>query len=172
MKKEASDRMLADEKVINHRMAAFEQQCRTSGLRVTPQRMAIYRELIATNEHPSAEWVYRRVRATYPSISLDTVNRTLLLLAEMGAASIVEGGGDAKRFDGGDECHQHFRCMRCRRIVDFHHVPFDNIEVPQAISRFKVLKKSVYFEGICDSCEDKNVTTEHKNSDNGGRQCN
>jgi len=163
--------MLPDEKAIDRRMAAFERQCRVNGMRVTPQRMAVYRELIATDEHPSAEWVYRRVRAVYPGISLDTVNRTLLLLAEMGAASIVEGSGDAKRFDGGDECHQHFRCVRCKRIIDFHHEPFDDIEVPNAIGRFTVLRRSVYFEGICDRCEEKNVTTKHKNSDNGGKTC-
>jgi Fur family peroxide stress response transcriptional regulator len=59
-----------------------------------------------------------------------------------------------KRFDGKLETHQHFKCIKCRRIVDFHYKPFDNIEVPKNISRaFTVLKKTVYLEGICDLCK-------------------
>jgi Fur family peroxide stress response transcriptional regulator len=148
---------------VSRKMADFERLCRDNGLRVTPQRLAIYRLLIMTDEHPSAEWVFRRVRQEYPSISFDTVNRTLLTLARIGAAFVVEGSGEAKRFDGGRDSHQHFRCVRCRRIVDFHHEPFDDIEVPDAIGRFTVLRKSVYFEGICDCCEKVNETENTNN---------
>ena len=89
----------------------------------------------------------------FPSISLDTVNRTLLTLAETGAAFVVEGSGDPKRFDGELESHQHFKCVKCKRIIDFHYKPFDNIPTPKGISKkFTVLKKTVYFEGICDLC--------------------
>jgi Fur family transcriptional regulator, peroxide stress response regulator len=150
------------------RMTAFEQLCRSSGLRVTPQRLAIYRELIDTNEHPSAEWIHRKVKDQYPGISLDTVNRTLLTLAKIGAAFVVEGTGDSKRFDGGMERHQHFKCIKCKKVVDFHHEPFDQIEVPDSISRFKVLRKSVYFEGLCDRCMNSSET-EKPISENGGQ---
>jgi Fur family transcriptional regulator, peroxide stress response regulator len=155
---------------VEQRMADFEKLCRGNGLKVTPQRLAIYRQLVGTDEHPSAEWVYRRVRESHPSISLDTVNRTLLTLARIGAAFVVEGTGDAKRFDGDCEHHQHFKCVRCKRIVDFHYEPFDEIQVPEAISRFRVLRKSVYFEGICDRCEDSTNENETKCPDNGGIQ--
>ena len=126
---------------------------RERGLKVTPQRIAIYRELVKTNEHPSAETLCEKVRQTFPSISLDTVNRTLLTLNNIGAAFIVEGSGDAKRFDGGLDEHQHFKCVKCKRVIDFSHEPFNNIEVPQEMEEmFVVLRKSVYLEGICDLC--------------------
>lgn len=132
----------------------FVAQCRANDLKVTPQRVAIYKELISTDEHPSAERLYEKVRQVFPNISLDTVNRTLLTLSEIGAASIVEGSGDAKRFDGGFDKHQHFRCVQCKRIIDFHHKAFDDIRVPASIAKkFKVLRKTVYLEGICDVCE-------------------
>jgi len=135
------------------RMEAFKAKCRAAGLKVTPQRMAVYEVLIKSNEHPSAEMVFRKVKRTLPNISLDTVNRTLLTLYEIGAAFAVEGSGDAKRFDGNLKNHQHFKCIKCKRIIDFHHKPFDNIAVPKSISRrFTVLRKSVYLEGICDLC--------------------
>ena len=131
----------------------FTSQCRQAGLKVTPQRIAIYRELLKTDAHPSAEMLYEKVKTIFPSISLDTVNRTLLMLNEIGAAFMVEGSGDVKRFDGGLDKHQHFKCVKCKRIIDFHHKPFDNIKLPAEISKkFMVLRKSVYLEGICDLC--------------------
>jgi Fur family peroxide stress response transcriptional regulator len=132
----------------------FVGRCRAAGLKVTPQRVAIYRELISTNEHPSAEMLYKKVRDVFAGISLDTVNRTLLTLSEIGAACVVEGSGDAKRFEGDSGKHQHFRCVECKKIVDLHHKAFDDIKVPASIAkRFTVLKKTVYLEGICDLCK-------------------
>lgn len=131
----------------------FTSLCRQAGLKVTPQRTAIYRELLKTDEHPSAEMLYKKVSKILPNISLDTVNRTLLTLSEIGAAFVLEGSGDAKRYDAELEKHQHFKCVRCKRIIDFHYKPFDNIKVPTEISeKFTVLRKTVYLEGICDLC--------------------
>jgi Fur family peroxide stress response transcriptional regulator len=138
---------------LKEKMEALRAKCRDAGLKITPQRMAVYKVLIGSKQHPSAEMVCRKVRKVIPNISLDTVNRTLLTLADIGAASIVEGSGDVKRFDGKLETHQHFKCVKCKRIVDFHHKPFDNISVPKNIGRrFVVLKKTVFLEGICDLC--------------------
>jgi len=131
----------------------FTSRCRQVGLKVTPQRIAIYKELLKTKEHPSAEILYEKVSKILPNISLDTVNRTLLTLSEIGAAFVLEGSGGAKRYDAGLEKHQHFKCIKCKRIIDFHHKPFDNIKVPSEISeKFTVLRKTVYLEGICDLC--------------------
>ncbi|MHC4720884.1 MAG: transcriptional repressor, partial [Planctomycetota bacterium] len=59
-----------------------------------------------------------------------------------------------KRFDANLENHQHFKCVRCKKIFDFYHEPFDKIEVPANIRRkFIVLRKTVYLEGICSICK-------------------
>ncbi len=138
---------------IEKQMTDFQAQCRETGLKVTPQRMAVYKALVETTEHPSAEVVFRKVRRIFPSISLDTVNRTLLTLSDMGAAFVVEGSGEAKRFDANLSTHQHFKCLKCRRILDFHHEPFDQIDVPANLAgHVTVLRKTVYLEGLCDHC--------------------
>ena len=147
--------MVTDDQV-QEKVEIFKANCHKSGLKVTPQRIAIYEELIKTDDHPSAEMLCRKVRKRMPNISLDTVNRTLLTFSEFGAAFIVPGSGDVRRFDGGMEDHQHFRCIKCKRIIDFHHEPFDTIETPDGISEeFTILKKTVYFEGICNFCVEK-----------------
>lgn len=143
---------------IDEKIRRFTALCRKTGLRVTPQRIEIYKQLINTDEHPSAEMLYEKVRKTFPSISFDTVNRTLLTLNDMGAAFIVEGSGNIRRFDGSMEKHQHFKCVKCKRIVDFKHKPFENIKLPANLGKkFKILKKAVYIEGICDLCERKEL---------------
>jgi len=137
----------------DQRTDAFISRCRAHGLKVTPQRIAIYKALVDTDEHPSAEALHRKVRKVFPRVSLDTVNRTLLTLTGIDAASVVEGSGDVRRFDGKSGKHQHFRCVKCRRIVDFHHKAFDQIKVPADMSkRFTILRKTVYLEGVCDIC--------------------
>ncbi|ARN56900.1 Fur family transcriptional regulator [Sedimentisphaera salicampi] len=140
-------------KSTEEKIEQFIDLCRGNGLRVTPQRVAVYRVLAETNSHPSAEMVHREVKKEHPGISLDTVNRTLLTFNQIGAAFIVEGSGDVRRFDGDLEKHQHIKCVRCKRIFDFHHKPFDEIETPEDMPEgFKILKKSVYFEGYCKQC--------------------
>lgn len=137
-------------------MGIFQAKCREAGLKMTPQRMTVYKMLLEMKGHPSAEIVFQEARKVLPSISLDTVNRTLLTLSEIGVAFVVEGSGDAKRFDGNLKSHQHFKCIKCKRIVDFYHKPFNNVPVPKSISKkFTVLRKAIYFEGICALCRKK-----------------
>ena len=139
---------------LDKRVDWFANKCREIGLKVTPQRVEIFRELLKTDEHPSAEMLHRRIREKFPGISLDTVNRTLITLSEIGAAYIVEGSGDAKRYDAGLDDHQHFKCIKCKRIIDFHYKPYDDIKLPAYIKKkFKVLKKTVYLEGVCNFCK-------------------
>ena len=131
----------------------FHAKCQTAGLRVTPQRIAVYEALVNSKEHPSADTVYRLVKEVLLHISLDTVNRTLQTLVEIGVAFTTEGSGDTRRFDGNLGNHQHFKCIKCKKIIDLHHESFDNIQVPASIGeKFTVLRKTVYFEGICDLC--------------------
>ncbi|MHC4265724.1 MAG: Fur family transcriptional regulator [Planctomycetota bacterium] len=129
------------------------EMCRGKGLKVTPQRVAIYKRLIKSGDHPSADILHKRIKADLPNISLDTVNRTLLTFADIGAAFVVEGSGEPKRFDAELDDHLHFKCLKCRKIIDFHRESIKNIEVPEEIAeQCKVLRKTIYFEGICGKC--------------------
>jgi Fur family peroxide stress response transcriptional regulator len=137
---------------------AFYVRCRQKGVRITPQRTAVYGVLAAATDHPSAETVLRRVRKTLPNISIDTVNRTLATLALTGEAFLIEGCGDLRRFDANLEAHQHFRCVNCKRIIDFYHKPFENIEAPAELKgRCRIFRTTVYIEGLCPKCKNKKV---------------
>lgn len=137
--------------------ADFEEKCRHAKLKITPQRIAVYEELLKTKEHPSASMVFQRVRRKFPHISLDTVNRTLLTFVKVGLASALAGSGEDKRFDGGLEDHQHFHCIKCNKIIDISCEQFENTRLPAAIrEKFTVLAKTIYFEGVCGRCKKDN----------------
>jgi len=134
-------------------MALFREKCKMHDLRITPQRIVVYQELLKSKDHPSAEVLFQRVRNIIPDISLDTVNRTLLTFSKIGIIHIVEGYGEARRFDPDIENHHHFRCVNCNSIIDFEYKPYDDIIVPGDLKkRFTVLDKKVLLEGYCDKC--------------------
>lgn len=134
-------------------LARFKSKCRRAGLRITPQRVAVYEQVLGSKEHPSASAVLERVRKRFPEISLDTVNRTLGTIAKLGLARIIPGSGGAKRFDADLTSHQHFRCVKCGKIIDFEFPAFDNMKLPREVREdFTVLTKTVYVQGICSKC--------------------
>ncbi|MDD5135390.1 MAG: Fur family transcriptional regulator [Phycisphaerae bacterium] len=141
---------------LEGKLERFCNRCRQNKLKITPQRVEVYKALISSNAHPSAEAVYDKVRGVLPNISLDTVNRTLNTLNEIGAAFVVAGSGDVKRFDGNLDNHQHFKCIKCRKIFDFHSEPLDNTETLRKLEeQFRVLRITVYAEGLCKGCIEK-----------------
>jgi len=132
----------------------FYRISKENGLKITPQRTAIYQELLKAKDHPSADDVYRRIVKKIPNISFDTVNRTLLTFSNIGITNVVEGYGQPKRYDPDLDAHHHFRCTHCNKIIDFHNEDYDNLIVPHEIQKqFTVFQKKVVLEGLCDQCK-------------------
>ena len=131
----------------------FPSRCRALGLAVTHQRMLIYRELLATGEHPTPESVYERVRQQIPSISLGTVYKNIKTFLDAGLVREVSLHHGTQRLDPNTEPHHHLVCTRCRRIFD---LPVSALEPPKLKSRlrsgFRVEKTSIELLGSCAEC--------------------
>jgi Fur family peroxide stress response transcriptional regulator len=139
--------------VKDNSLDLFRKKCRENKLKITPQRIVIYRELIKSKNHPHAEALYRRVKKSIPDISLDTVNRALLTFSKIGLVKTVEGYGDPRRYEPNLNNHHHFRCVNCDSIIDFEYKPYDNMPVPPEIKKiFRVTDKKVLLEGYCHKC--------------------
>jgi Fur family peroxide stress response transcriptional regulator len=131
----------------------FQQICQEHHLKVTPQRIAIYRELLNSETHPAADTIYQIVKKEYPNISFDTVNRTLLTFAKIGIVEVVATFGGAKRFDPNVTNHHHIHCTQCGKILDFYSRAYDNLSVPDGVyEQFQVISKRVVLKGICKEC--------------------
>jgi Fur family peroxide stress response transcriptional regulator len=140
-------------KVKDDSLDMFRKKCRENKLKITPQRIIIYRELKDSKDHPHADALYQRVKRIFPNISLDTVNRTLLTFSEIGLVKNVEGYGDPSRYEPDLSSHHHFRCVRCKALIDFDYPPYDDLSVPPEIEeRFRVTTKKVLLEGYCQKC--------------------
>ena len=138
---------------LKEKIADFIQTCQGYQLKITPQRVAIYKELLNSEKHPTADAIYQAVKMEYPNISFDTVNRTLLTLSEIGILDVVEVFGGAKRFDTNIKDHHHLHCIRCGSIQDFIHNDYDHLNVPgEILDGFQVLRKRVVLKGICSKC--------------------
>lgn len=138
---------------VNEMLGIFHRRSKEHGLKITPQRVMIYQELLKAKDHPTADDIYRRIVRKIPNISFDTVNRTLLTFSQIGMAHVVEGYGQAKRYDPDMDIHHHFRCIQCGGITDFHNKEYDDITVPQEIKKqFTVTSKKVVLEGLCSKC--------------------
>ena len=131
----------------------FIDTCRTHNLKVTPQRMAIYRELIHSTEHPTVDAMFQIVKKEFPNISYDTVSRTMLTFAEVGMVDLVEVYGGAKRFDPNVTDHHHLHCVACGKILDFHNDQYNNLDIPDEIRQgFTIFTSRVVLKGICEPC--------------------
>jgi len=139
--------------MIKSGLDVFWRKSKQKGLKVTPQRTAIFQELLKAKDHPTADDIYKRIVKKIPNISFDTVNRTLLTFSKISITRIVEGYGQAKRYDPDMGIHHHFRCIQCGSITDFYNKDYDNIAVPPEINkRFTVTGKKVVLEGLCGKC--------------------
>jgi Fe2+ or Zn2+ uptake regulation protein len=91
---------------------------RASGLKLTPQRMAIVRELAADPTHPTAQELYERLRPGLPTMSFATVYNTLDALAAAGLCAALSLAPGPARFDPNMAAHHHAVCDRCGLVRD------------------------------------------------------
>ncbi|MBD3278995.1 MAG: transcriptional repressor [Candidatus Aegiribacteria sp.] len=134
----------------------LREALRKKGLKVTPQRMAVYLAMVNSHGHPSVSDIHETVSRRLPTISLDTVYRTLWKLSELGLVSPVTSSGDGLRFDSRIEHHHHFVCARCGRTLDFESEELDKVAVPdEAGALGKVWDAHIEVRGICSECQKK-----------------
>ncbi len=141
---------------VERRLERFKEVAAQAGLKLTHQRLEIYKELARTGEHPDAETLFRRVRKRVPTISRDTVYRTLWGLEELGLVDTLGHAGRQVRFDANVDPHHHFVCTRCGKVEDVSCPDFDGISPPEEVKQVgRVERITVEFRGICAACARK-----------------
>lgn len=146
--------MTSEEKDMpGKKLVDFEEIFRAAGLKMTHQRMMIYREILAAGDHPSVETLFSRVQRSIPTISIDTVYRTLARLGEYGLLSKIQTSGGHARFETESAPHHHLLCTRCQRLTDFTWKSFDGMPLPpEADGWGRISGKKIVMEGVCREC--------------------
>lgn len=137
---------------FQEKLVKFMDACRALDLKLTHQRLEIFRELASSKDHPTAEILYKRLKKNMPSLSLDTVYRTLATLEEHALISRVQTTESHARFEA-EEGHHHAICSQCGEITDFAWKDFENSQLPAQIAQWgKVRNKQVTLHGTCAQC--------------------
>lgn len=92
---------------------------RSSGCKVTPQRLAVYEIILSSNKHPTVDQIYEKVKKKHPTISLATVYQTLHLLTEIGLLQELGFSNCISRYDPDISPHINIVCRKCGKIQDY-----------------------------------------------------
>lgn len=153
--------MAAEVDQVARHVEQLSRGLRDAGLRLTHQRLEVVRAIAADETHPDVETVYEAVRERVPTISLDTVYRTLATLAERGLVTRVQFTPGPARYDANPARHHHFVCTRCGLVRDVEDRDLDAIRATAEVTRIgRADAVTVQFRGVCTECQTREVTTE------------
>ena len=120
------------------------------------QRERILELLQTTGSHPSADWIYDRLKEEFPNLSMGTVYRNLGILIEQGLVKKIDFGSTFDRFDANVGPHYHFVCERCGSIADLE-LPVDDA-LNERVTRntgFEARRHRIEFFGLCERCRSR-----------------
>lgn len=122
-------------------------------IRLTPQRIGVYRYLLENRNHPTVDTVYHFLKDENPSLSKTTIYNTVDTLAAAGLLRLIRAKEGEVRLDAVTECHGHFICEKCGKIIDFS---LDGCKLPDTLDLFDVHSYEVRAFGVCPQCSEKN----------------
>ena len=120
------------------------------------QRDKILEVLRNTKCHPTAGYVYDKVKEDIPNISLGTVYRNLSKLSESGKISKLNLGTGSEHFDGDTSSHYHIVCTKCHAVVDVYEHETTLNDFAQKYYGGNIKGHSLVFYGECENCLGKN----------------
>ena len=118
------------------------------------KRDAILDCLRSTTCHPTAEWVYARLKPSIPDLSLGTVYRNLAIFKNAGEILSVGTVDGQERYDGNVKPHDHFVCTRCGAVIDVQTPPLPDEVLASVRAQLgaQVSSYGLTFTGVCENC--------------------
>jgi Fur family peroxide stress response transcriptional regulator len=143
---------------VDRRLEQFKRAAKTAGVKLTHQRLEIFREVASSLEHPDADTIFRAVQARMPTVSVDTVYRTLRMLNDLGLITTLGTRRESMRFDANLGHHHHYICVLCGLARDFESAELNALRIPDVAKVFgSVVATHVEVRGICGRCATKHA---------------
>lgn len=136
------------------RFEIITQKLRDNGCKITPQRLAIIKILARSENHPSVENIHVRIKKDFPTMSLATVYKNIILIKSLGEVLELGFPDGSNRYDGKKPYpHPHIICVRCKKILDLDLESLDEMKREVALETdFEILNHRLDFFGICSDC--------------------
>ncbi|EAW37028.1 Fur family transcriptional regulator [Lyngbya sp. PCC 8106] len=138
--------------MVSNATQKIEAQMRAKGLRITPQRFAVYANLRSRFDHPTVEEILLDVNRDLPISSKATVYSALSVLREVGLVREVLLEEGVTRYDAKVEPHHHFCCQTCGAIQDIDWETFSRLQLDRLPAGIQVKNYEVILKGECDRC--------------------
>ena len=125
-------------------------------LKITSQRRAVLDAFLESENHVSAEDLYKMVSENEPKIGLATVYRTLALFTQSGLATELDFGDGQKRYEHKymHSHHDHMICTACGKIIEFHNPLIEKFQEEAASQHgFSITSHKLDIYGICGECQ-------------------
>jgi Fur family transcriptional regulator, peroxide stress response regulator len=126
---------------------------KSRGLRVTPQRYAVYANLLGRYDHPTADDILGDLNQSAPTSSQATVYSSLQALREVNLVREVLLEEGVCRYDANVGPHHHFRCQSCGAIADIPWETLSSLNLQTLSSRWQIESYEVTVRGLCDRCQ-------------------
>ncbi len=147
---------MADKNLDKEQYDNLKKICNEAGIKLTHQRLEIFKEAMRTRNHPSAETIHKRLQAKLPTIAIDTVYRTLATYDELGVVKKLHLMGERALFDANLDKHHHFVCTRCKKIEDIYWPDFDDTMLPDKFKAVgQIQSRHLELHGLCTDCLQK-----------------
>ena len=138
---------------LARRCARFQDLCRARGIRVTAQRLAVYRALAEDTTHPTAESIHTLLRGSMSSLSPATVYRVLEFLEKEELVRRVSTTEGVSRFDSKISWHQHLVCRTCGLMMDYEQRSPPRLRLPRrGTGGFVAERYDIRVIGLCRRC--------------------
>ena len=124
--------------------------------RRSKQRERIIELLRSTGSHPTANWLYDKLKDEFPDLSMGTVYRNLGILFEQGLIKRIDFGSTFDRFDANIVPHYHFICEECGAIIDLKFpVDSDLNKRVNEVTGLTPQRHNTQFYGLCKKCKNQ-----------------
>lgn len=144
--------------MMKSELEIFREFLKRKGMRYTPEREIIIREIFATHEHFDVDSLYISMRKKDARVSKASIYRLIPLLIEAGLIEEVffDSGQMYYEHIYGHEHHCHLRCIKCRKIQEFSDSRLKDIENDLSERfNYKILRHKLEVMGLCSDCRDE-----------------
>ena len=126
-----------------HIQKQFTKALRSENIKLTPQRQAIFSNIINSNDHRECNDIYDSLRRSGINVSKATIYRTLDILVEYNLIRKLNIGNDKAKYERkiGKPHHDHMICIETGDIIEFDNAEIERLQEKEAEERgYKVIK--------------------------------